>query len=765
MPLMDSPDRHEPKELFRYASVRPPRIIDLQSRAKRVPEVAEVLGAEGQSAASWARAFIESGRVVESTAKLRFPYFQHLKRKTLSPARLPSRADLVDPSAFAKVDVRGDPAYRQDWEAALLSVIALRIDGGAQSRRAEEAARILDFIETFPNLAQVTDPPRYAPAVLTRFQFRALNNEKSESDDPAPSAPTRADDMKALANDLALLWQARNRRVQAQREQFDRDFRAVSRETLEASASSEVVPVAKVKNGSKKALERRAAAERAKAYSVALRSRAATLRELKRAYAEQRRSDTLEAILSPGGANALARYVPGKTPEGLADIATSVRNTLGKYNLPWSKFCQAYEQAVSRSDVANPTPPTTTSVTDGCFAQSPQLVFADTVRILGRADLIRVDETFVKYFPGEISYVENMLAGETRERRVKTAKYFEQSTELTTDTLKEASKESSTSTQQELHTQIDTELQSRFQSDINASASGSGGGNIGVVSLQGSGNVGASLNLGVDSGLKTSNESKLSQEIVDKALERTRERIIEKRVTRSYTLDQTYNKHEIKNTIGTPKNRNGVYCFLNRQVAITYGSTLKIRLRSWRGASNRRVLVGGLRHRAVRAERDRGMRSIQPHKRLSKHDAEHEAGGAGRACYTEHQLSGGRAGGLGHAARQRGSGDGRQEYSWQPIKPAHPLTTHRDGKRLDRGSGRRDFEAVENFAPDNATSTQLGEPDRARPMTRVGTETHGVENGVGLAGQEKVATDTDGSLHWRHVPGCDRATQDELRAR
>jgi hypothetical protein len=104
---------------------------------------------------------------------------------------------------------------------------------------------------------------------------------------------------------------------------------------------------------------------------------------------------------------------------------------------------------------------------------------------------------------------------------------------------------------------------------LNASAQGSGGGTIGVVNLEGGASLGAGIALGLDSRMSDTSESKFSQEIVSKAVERTKKATTEVRRTRTYQLYETKDVHGIDNTGAAARNNNAIYCFLDKQICIT----------------------------------------------------------------------------------------------------------------------------------------------------------------------------------------------------
>ncbi|MFO1304848.1 MAG: hypothetical protein U1F54_14030 [Burkholderiales bacterium] len=199
----------------------------------------------------------------------------------------------------------------------------------------------------------------------------------------------------------------------------------------------------------------------------------------------------------------------------------------------------------------------------------PAVEGTEDVRPLGIAELVTVEERWLGYLPGEISAIENILKGEVRQKKVKSTKVFEEVTERIAQEVQEAESESQSTMKQDLSSSIETELSSRFSTDVSASLNGSGGGTIGVVNLEGGASLGAGLTLGLDSTLSTSTESDFSQEIVSKAIERTKRTTSELRRSRSYQLFQTINRHEIDNTGDGAQHTSAIYCFLDKRICIT----------------------------------------------------------------------------------------------------------------------------------------------------------------------------------------------------
>lgn len=543
----------EPKELFRYARLVPPRIIDLELRAQDQSALRNEL-ARNPDKAAWSRKLVQSDRVVETIGDLQYDYFAHLKIKALPVDHLPSRSALADPAAFAAIDVRAERLYRADYENALRSLYAFKLL--RREEKAAEVARILNFLEIFPTLHTVTERTAYAPALLKKTAFKKPALEaRAVVGALTPDQKRKLDDLRQLTSQIRVVWDARDRLVQARRRTFEGEMRKL--------AAGE--PAAKT-----------AARRKSKAAArTTLQRRHAELVALKESLRSAEASRSIEDVFSARTKDLLPHF-GGRSEKQVAAILSEVKTTLGRYDIQPGAACETYEAVVTMAEtLAAPLP-----VEDGsaAFPEYPSLSFDDNIKIIGTADLIRVDETFVEYVDGEISYIENVLAGEVRKREVKKTNYFEEAVETLTERTEDTTDETSTTAKQELASQIETEIASSMNADVNASVNGSGGGTIGVVNFEGGASAGASLGVGVDSRLSTRNSSNFSNEIVSKAVERLKKSSVEKRLTRSYSLMETLNSHEIDNsTGGAVATRSGIYCFLDKRVCISetkYGKRL-----------------------------------------------------------------------------------------------------------------------------------------------------------------------------------------------
>lgn len=556
------------KEVFRYARIRQPRIIDIAQRVRASSRLKAVLDKPAAQRTAWARQQVDGNPVCDVTG-LHFDYFTHLSIKGLPAKRLPSRAIVLDPEAFAAHDFASERAWRADVDNCLTALLAFKLL--RDNEQAAAVAKLLSFVEHFPRLLDAEEEIDYPNAVLTKIEFKA-----------PPAAPSRAEpsraehelvaDLGKLARNVSTLWAARNNLIARQRIELDQRYKEIFTPATPADAGK-----ADGKGKGKDKGKSAAKATRARG-SAALASRIGERRKnmtaLRADYLTIDVAPTVEAVLDM---SPQLLKVDGATAAKLAVVQRETKELLVKHDITPMTFPQVYHQVVAKADTLG-VPIAGTAAGNNCYLENPRLTFGDSVRLLGHADLVRVDETFVKYTPGEISYIENILPGEIKKREVKSTKYFEEVTETTTEETTDTSVESSSTTKQDLGSQIATELATRMNTEMSASASGSGGGTIGVVDFKGAGSASANLGIGIDTSLRTQNISNFSQEIISKAVEKTKKTAIERRMTRSYSLYETLHSHEVNNTLGGEiRARNGIYCFLDKHVCLTetvYGKRL-----------------------------------------------------------------------------------------------------------------------------------------------------------------------------------------------
>ena len=563
------------RELFRYVRIEQPRITDIALRTKRSKSLSIVLKNDKPDQEKWARDFIELDKSVSNISDLSFPYFDHLMIESPDPVWLPTAKDLSDTNTFKRLNPVTDIAYNEDRDNALASVLAYRIlDMPAEL---EQSAKLLSFIDEFPRLTTTTQRRPYARPIFDRFKFKTPKNPKPSK----PEEPSRYDEMMVLSNDVRFLWQVKNQMKRTLLNKYDAAIRDLQRVRFEeAETETKANPV--TKEMQEKASTRRPIdCELQKKHVAFLKERNAKLAKLREERNTLDDRSSMESVLL-ADAETLSMYSPGKSPGNIRDVQTRMISTMGKYNISHGKFCNVYEKVAAQTDrelatrSTNFDPSLLLRIQDrGCFLENPDIAFENTIRILGLGNLIKVEETFIGYKPAEISYIENILPGEVRKREVKSTQYFEQIQEKVLEETTDTSQETGTTSTLELGSEIESEINTRFNSDVNASVNASGGGTIGVVDLSGGAAVNAGLGIGIDTSLATSDTSEFSQEILNKAVEKTKKSTLERRLTRSYSLFETTNLHEIDNQSDDAKN--GIYVFLDKEVCIketTYGKRL-----------------------------------------------------------------------------------------------------------------------------------------------------------------------------------------------
>jgi hypothetical protein len=505
------------RELFRYVRVKQPKVFDLGTRID--PALAALPRDQRER---WAREWLGSKQAVARLADLAFDYGAYLAIEKLSAAHLPSRDDLRDPEALRARRVKRDPTYQGDRARVISSLWAAK---QLAPHDTAELERLACFVELFPTLDRVLERVPYPMPIEQRVRARRppvapVRPPQILAD---PDAGTRSE-LAELAQHVDTLWRVR-------------------RELLETTRKEHATRVRTLAHAATKG-------ER-------LRDRNVELVEATRAMRAAPAKTGLLALLDLPATVAL--------PPSSVDALAKAKVLFEKYGIKPEKFCVTSKEVAVKVDTLKP-PVGATLQGAGCYKEHPNPLFGDEVRLLGHADLIRVEERLLGYVDGEISYIENILAGEVRKRRVRMQRYFEQTTEITTQQEDATSRESTVTAKHDLSSSIQTELGTRVSSDVNASASGSGGGSLGLVEFKGNGSVGANLGIDLEARTSTEDTSSFSQEIINKALETTRSLTIERRLSRTWSLHDTEDLHKIT---GGAEPRNGIYRFLDKRVCLT----------------------------------------------------------------------------------------------------------------------------------------------------------------------------------------------------
>jgi hypothetical protein len=185
----------------------------------------------------------------------------------------------------------------------------------------------------------------------------------------------------------------------------------------------------------------------------------------------------------------------------------------------------------------------------------------------GIGDLKVVKQTLVRYAPGEVAHIENVMATESRGRKHRRLRQIEEIVTSEFERTEESKRDLQTTERFEMQQETQKTIQSETRFQVGAEVSAGFG----------------PVQLGVSTQFSTSNtktESDLTalnyaKEIVSHSLERLVERVREERVTKTLEEFEEKNYHQFDNTDG--ENKSGIYRWVDkyyRAKVVNYGKRL-----------------------------------------------------------------------------------------------------------------------------------------------------------------------------------------------
>jgi len=580
---MTTDQQFDSHELLRYVRLRRPSLIDLRLRSEQDKDLRKVLRASKKSQRSWAKDITARMTLDKSALDERLIL---LKKQTLSEEHLPSASDFDENCQTAIGKLIPSDQHQQLCAKTLKLTLAHKILN--HNKDSQYYAHLLQFLEQLHELPKHSTREPYAQAVLTRYTANVKeqlvskeNNQKNRTD--VIEQHQALDTIHQSFRSIWKMWLKTDKQTKSSLALQAQDLKQrkfTLRSKLAKIDSANVIykseqPIKSAQN------EVEEARESIKQDIETLKTQREEIVKTRLMLSRQSETNTLADLVknNPDHINtAIAKFDLGDIAQYLKTLseALNIRN-IDEYSL-----CDIYEKIIAAQNnnhaVDNPAVPASSPGAESdCFLENPNITFEDQIRPLGYGMLIKVEEKFIKYSEGEIQYVENILAGETRRREYKSTRYAESITETESFEESEDSTENSVRLGDSLRTSIESEINTSFNSDINAQASGSGGGTIGVVDFDGSTSLEAGVGIGVDTRFVSRSESEFSREIINKALEKNKSSIRKLQRERSYNLYESNNSHEIDNTGESPSHRRGIYCFLNKHVCIEeteYGTRL-----------------------------------------------------------------------------------------------------------------------------------------------------------------------------------------------
>jgi hypothetical protein len=176
---------------------------------------------------------------------------------------------------------------------------------------------------------------------------------------------------------------------------------------------------------------------------------------------------------------------------------------------------------------------------------------------VGVGDLLVVRQELKAYELTDFAHVENVLAGELREREHRRLRVREET--ITTETEQETQKDRDlqSTDRNEMQTEAEKTLKSEMGIDAGLQLSGSYGPTVSFSSS-------LSVSFSVSSEETEKNAASFSREVTEKTAERTRERLREEVKRRTLEQTEELNRHTIDNSDASNGHVRGIYRWLNK---------------------------------------------------------------------------------------------------------------------------------------------------------------------------------------------------------
>ncbi|WP_138473122.1 hypothetical protein [Poseidonocella sp. HB161398] len=183
----------------------------------------------------------------------------------------------------------------------------------------------------------------------------------------------------------------------------------------------------------------------------------------------------------------------------------------------------------------------------------PLLPGPSGIRPVGRGELFKIKQQIVAYEPGEVSHVENVLAGETRNRSHRRLVRSEQTTIFERETTTEEERSLETTDRTELKRETERAIEEKFDAKGGLKVSGS----YGMVKVEASAEIGYATSTREAS--KQAQE--LAREVIETARDRIVERVLERRERRMLQEVEETNQHGFE---ADAESRIGIYQWLDK---------------------------------------------------------------------------------------------------------------------------------------------------------------------------------------------------------
>jgi hypothetical protein len=211
------------------------------------------------------------------------------------------------------------------------------------------------------------------------------------------------------------------------------------------------------------------------------------------------------------------------------------------------------------------------TVTDNAAAgPNPPQPTMGVTNVLGIGDLLVVEEELQKYEAGEISYIENVMKTEKRDRVHRQLERTEETITTETEQTEETQRDLQTSDRYELQQEAQNTIQNDTSLDIGVTVSGS----LGPVKTE------VNSDFAVSSSTTTSMKSATTyaREVIDKSVEKIIQRVREERTVTTLLEVEETNTHTFDNISGSD-HVVGIYRWVNKILkaqVVNYGERLML---------------------------------------------------------------------------------------------------------------------------------------------------------------------------------------------
>lgn len=176
---------------------------------------------------------------------------------------------------------------------------------------------------------------------------------------------------------------------------------------------------------------------------------------------------------------------------------------------------------------------------------------------VGVGDLLMVKQTIKAYQVSEFAHVENVLAGESREREHRRLNVREEISTRETETETEEERDLQSTTRSEMQNEVERTIKNEFGLEAGLQISGSYGPSV---------SFSASMNSSFSSSTEESQRkaTTFSREVTEKTSERIRERVREEQRRRVLEEIEEINRHKVENPNAADGHIRGIYRWLNK---------------------------------------------------------------------------------------------------------------------------------------------------------------------------------------------------------